>query len=202
MACSVRQDQGTLRISLGGPIRSRPVATGTTLRRLSPFPFLSMLFTSSTRTHTLYSKSELDRIFALFPKHPATMCDDISGSTHDYGSESLVDAVPAKNLNVTASHLESFILTRTKPQDHDLQELAGPNGVTPHVNINETPHFEDAEPRAGQDPSCVSTFDKCLVKAVPGVVRLACKAAHDAQSEAKHIESDWSERLYEANLLL
>ena len=89
MACSVRQDQGTLRISLEGPIRSRPVATGTTLRGLPPFPFLSMLFTSSTRTHTLHSKFEIDRIFALFPKHPATMGDDKSGSTHDYGSESL-----------------------------------------------------------------------------------------------------------------
>ena len=202
MACSVRQDQGTLRISLEGPIRSRPVATGTTLRRLPPFPFLSMLFTSSTRTRTLYSKSETDRIFALFPKHPATMCDDTSGSTHDYGSESPVDAVPAPSLNVTASHLESFILTRTKPQNNDPQELAEPNGVTPQVNINENPYFEDAEPRAGQDPPCVSNFNKCLVKAVPGAVLLACKAAHNPQSEAKHIGSDRSERLYEANSLL
>ena len=130
------------------------------------------------------------------------MCDHTSDSAHDYGSESLVDAVPAKSLNVTASHLESFILTRTKPQNNGLQELAEPNRVTPQVNINENPRFEDAEPRAGQDPPCVSTFDKCLVKAVPGAVLLACKAAHDAQSEAKHIESDRSERPYEASLLL
>lgn len=57
-----------------------------------------------------------------------------------------MDAVPAKSLNVTASHLESFILTRTEPQNNDLQELAEPNGVTPQVNISENLHLEDAEP--------------------------------------------------------
>lgn len=55
--------------------------------------------------------------------------------------------------------------------------------------MTENLDFEDSGLGLSQDPVCPSALDECLVKAAPGAVFLACKAAQDAQGEAENTEN-------------
>lgn len=63
--------------------------------------------------------------------------------------------------------------------------------------MTENLDFEDSGLGLSQDPVCPSALDECLVKAAPGAVFLACKAAQDAQGEAENTETDSVEAAFE-----